>query len=228
MTGRSTTVLLIGVALLSCGPAGPGRDGGRGGGGGGGGSGGSGGGGGGGNTVCSRINCAGCCNGSQCELGDDVSACGKDAAVCQACGNNQVCDAVTKVCGADPARNWRVYPSAAQIAPSDLGTAWDSDGSAPDVVITMTCPANGSSVIGGAETESYNPGWSATAGCVLKASELLSLGFSWSAADIDVIGSDPIATTSTVVFTQADMVAGFKTLTAANGVTSITFRLAAP
>jgi hypothetical protein len=231
MTARSTTVLLIGVALLGCGPGTGtgGSGGGKGGSGGSGGSGGGSGGGGGGNVVCSRINCAGCCNGSQCELGDDVSACGKDAAMCAVCGNNQVCDAVTKVCGADPLRNWRVYPSAAQIAPSDLGTAWDSDGSAPDVVITMTCPSTtGAPIVGGAETQGYSPGWPATSGCVLKASDLLGPGFSWSAADIDLIGSDPICAATTVIFSQADLVAGLKTIAAANGVTSITFRLAAP
>lgn len=227
MTGRSTTVLLICVALFSCGPGtGPGGSGGgKGGSGGTGGTGGSGGGGG-GSVVCSRVNCAGCCNANQCEVGTDVALCGKDAVACAACGANQVCKA-DQSCGADPARDWRVYPSSAQISPSDNGTAWDSDGSAPDVQITMNCPASSGGVIGGAETESFSPGW-ATGGCVLKASQLLTEGIGWKADDLDVIGSDPIATFTTTAFTEADFIAGQKVVAMTGGITSITFRLAAP
>jgi hypothetical protein len=227
MTGRSTTVLVAALMWSACGPGGGpgGSGGGRGGSGGSGGAGGSGGGG--GSVVCSRVNCAGCCNGNQCEPGTELTLCGKDAAACAQCGANQVCK-LTQACGADPDKSWRVYPSAAQISPSDQGSAWDSDGSPPDVVITMSCPAGGGTPItGGTETESFMPGW-ATGGCVLKASELLGAGIGWSAADLDVIGSDPIASLTTTVLTEADFIAGQKVVGPTGGMTSITFRLTTP
>jgi hypothetical protein len=132
------------------------------------------------------------------------------------------------MCGADPARQWRLYPGAAQVAPSDNGTVWDSDGSPPDVQVTMHCPAAGPGLIGGAETESFAPGWPATSGCTMTASQLLGEGFAWSAVDVDVVGNDPIASDNAVVLTEADFMAGQKVLTGNGGMQSITFRLTAP
>jgi hypothetical protein len=181
-------------------------------------------------VVCNATNCStGCCNGNVCEYGTDVTLCGKGAVACKACGNNQVCDATQK-CSIEPERQWRIYPSTATVNASDNGAAWDSDGSPPDVQITMACPANGgASLIGGGETQSFNPGWSpSTSGCILKASELLSGGFLWSADDIDVIGKDAITAPTTTELTEADIVAGQKVLTGQGQMNSITWKLGAP
>jgi hypothetical protein len=221
MTGRSTTVLVTAALLLACGPGSGngGSGGGKGGSGDSGGSG-SGGGGGGGATTCSRVSCAGCCDGTTCEPGTEVTACGKDAAACQVCGAQQLCHA-DRTCGVDPERSWRIYVSAARISGS---TVWDTDGSAPDVVITVYCPANGGPAVPSTEVESFTPTWP-NGSCVLKASELMGAGIGWTVDDIDVIGSESITGFTTTTLTDADISAGQKVLGVTGGVNSLTFKL---
>jgi len=179
----------------------------------------------GGNTntqKCDASNCAGCCFNNVCQAGNTASACGKKGAACVACGSVQVCK-TDQTCGVDPEGVWRVQPLSAQIAADNNGTAWDGDGSAPDVSISMLCPGT-TTHTATSEVESYTPAWT-SGGCTAKAGQLLAEPWVFQVWDIDFSSHDTITGGLWFKFTEAHFTAGTVTLGASGGLTSLKVQL---
>lgn len=170
-------------------------------------------------VTCSAANCTGCCFNNTCQTGNTASACGKAGAACMACNAAQVCK-TDQTCGADPAGVWYVQPTSAQITASNNGTAWDADGSAPDVFVEMLCPgATASSFT--PEVESYTPAWT-SGGCTATAGRLLTEPWAFRVWDSDVSVNDTITGVLLYQFKEADLSAGRVTLQPSGGMMSIT------
>lgn len=222
-TLKHAALLFAVLVLVGCGGTGPdGTGGGSGGGTGGAGGGGSGGG---GAAACSAANCPGCCFNGTCQAGVAAGACGKSGTTCAACGTNQVCKS-DQSCGVDPQAMFKVQPVSATITPTIPGTTttWDLT-SPPDVIVNLWCPATAAAVTSSTPeaTDSYNPTWS-TGGCLMKASDLMSQGFAISAFDNDPVGSDPITSKGTIIVTEAQLIAGTRTLTGAGQTMTVEFQ----
>ncbi|HEX5753184.1 MAG TPA: hypothetical protein VFZ09_43690 [Archangium sp.] len=75
--------------------------------------------------------------------------------------------------------------------PND-GADWDVDGSAPDVVVTLSCPKNGSTVfVSTPEVSSYTPTWT-TGACEATAEELMKSPMNIYVIDVDAFFDDEI------------------------------------
>lgn len=196
------------LVLVGCGGTGPDGTGGGSGGGTGGASGGTGGSGG-GAAGCSATNCTGCCLNGTCNAGSTNAGCGKSGAACVACVTGQVCKA-DQTCGIDPNSMWKVQPSSATVRSTDsTGVAWDAFGGAPDPFCSLWCPATATTVTSSTPsvTDSFAPTWT-TGGCVMKASDLLTVGFDIAVYDEDVSSNDTIAGAGTITVTEAQLLAG--------------------
>jgi hypothetical protein len=186
--------VVVVVFMFACG--GPGDSGETGGGAGavGGGNGSGGGtGSGGGAATCSSANCPGCCFNGACQAGTAGSACGKGGAVCASCSGRTICKS-SQVCGVDDAKSFIVAPFSATITANNNGSSWDGDGSAPDVIVKMSCNAQlaGFSATS-SEKESYTPQWTdGTGSCSATASQLKANGFAWQIEDSDLTSNDTI------------------------------------
>lgn len=193
--------------------------------GGGAGGGSSGGGSGGGAAACGAGNCAGCCLNGACQPGNTAAACGKQGVACGGCANNQVCR-VDQTCGVDPDSNWLVQPTSASVKPNNNGTSWDGDGSAPDVIIRLGCPATSMSFTNATPevSNSYTPAWT-TGGCTMKARDLLQTGASFQAFDVDLTSDDPITQAYMFKPAEANFVSGSFTTTPLDGLNSLTISL---
>ncbi|MET0405068.1 MAG: hypothetical protein ABW123_21810 [Cystobacter sp.] len=170
---------------------------------------------------CSASNCAGCCFNNVCQTGTTASACGKAGATCGSCGSNQVCK-MDQTCGVDPNGVWLVQPISARITPDNNGSAWDGDGSPPDVFISMWCPGSLDTLT--SEVESYNPTWT-SGGCTAKASELLANRWLFQLWDSDISSDDTITNTLGFQFTEQILLAGTASFQASGGLTSLTVQL---
>jgi hypothetical protein len=173
-------------------------------------------------STCSAANCAGCCFNNTCQAGNTAAACGKAGAACTACGTAQVC-LTRQACGVDPESTWRVQPLSARIAATDNGTAWDGDGSAPDVFIAMQCPGS-ETVTSTPEVQSYTPAWS-TGGCIARAGQLLAGPWVLQVWDSDVSVNDTITDTLGFQLTEEDFTEGTLTFGSSGGMTSLTVQL---
>lgn len=217
------------LLLISCGGndnGSPSGGGGSGGGGGVAGTGGLGGGSGGSSaTTCGPSNCAGCCYGGQCQAGSTAAACGSLGVACATCAKNQICR-TTQTCGVDPNSNWAVQLAQASIAPNNNGSAWDADGSAPDVFADLRCPATATSITVATPIvqDSYTPTWT-TGSCTMKASALMSDGFAFQLYDSDLLSDDTITNGLLYKVTESDFVAGSITLGPSGGMQSAKFVL---
>ncbi|XXF76953.1 hypothetical protein P2318_28445 [Myxococcaceae bacterium GXIMD 01537] len=171
---------------------------------------------------CGPSTCAGCCFNGACQAGSTVSACGKAGAACVACNSAQVCKA-DQTCGVDPNSVWRVQPVSARIAASNNGSAWDGEGSAPDVFVASQCPGSTTST-STPESESYTPSWT-TGGCTAKASQLLAEPWLFRLWDSDLSSNDTITDVLSFRFTEEHFAAGTVTFNASGGMTSLTVQL---
>jgi len=190
----------------------------------GGGAGGGTGGGRGGSGTCNAANCTGCCQGNTCQPGNTASACGKSGAACVQCGANQVCRA-DQTCGVDPTSMWRVQPVRATIAATNNGSAWDGDGSAPDVYVALDCPPIGNTWDSStASVESLSPTWNA-GGCIARAADLIVHGFDFQVWDEDIAAHDTITGALNMKATQDNFVSGTININASGGMQSMTVQL---
>ena len=169
---------------------------------------------------CSAANCAGCCTGGVCFAGTTNGSCGVGGKVCGACYSPDVCF-TDGMCGLDPSAQWIVQPVSAKIASSNNGSAWDGDGSAPDVVLTTTCPGGSYGVT--LQEESYNPDWVQSGNCTATAQDLLTKDLTFSLIDSDVAFDDTITGNVTYGVTTADLRAGGVSLGAVQGINGITY-----
>lgn len=120
-----------------------------------------------------------------------------------------VCKA-DQTCGVDPNSMWRVQPISATVRSTDSGgVAWDALGGAPDPFCNLYCPGNATTVTSStsAPQDTFTPTWS-SGGCVLKASELMTLGFGIAVYDEDVSSNDTISGAGVIRATEADLLAG--------------------
>lgn len=164
---------------------------------------------GGGMAGCSAATCAsGCCLNDTCQPGTQPLACGDNGAACVACMTGTTCQA--QACAIDPASMWRIQPVSARIAMRKAnGDSWDVSGGAPDVFVTLFCPATSSS---GTDTptinDSYMPAW-AMGSCVMTAGALQSAGFAFSVTDEDgfLNPNDAITSKTTVRLVMQDFAA---------------------
>ncbi|AEI65752.1 putative lipoprotein [Corallococcus macrosporus] len=171
---------------------------------------------------CDASNCAGCCFNNVCQTGTSTSACGSAGAACRACGAAQVCKA-DQTCGVDPEGVWRVQPVSAQIAATNNGSAWDADGSPPDVFIEMACPG-GTAVFTTAAVEGLAPAWT-SGGCTARASQLMAEQWAFQVWDEDLASDDTITGVLVTRFTEQHFTAGTVVFGASGGMTSLTVRL---
>lgn len=179
----------------------------------------------GGAETCGPANCAGCCSAGVCLGGNSASACGSGGGVCGTCSSPYVCLGGAS-CGVDPESVWLVQPSEASIASTDNGEAWDSfDGSAPDVVVTVTCPPSSNPMVGKTNAaESYTPAWS-SGGCTAKAKDLLAEPVTFTLDDNDPVGVDSVTGQLSLQVTAANLANGKASYGASAGMTGITFEL---
>lgn len=210
---RVLSVVFVMVAVAACGVDGGGTGGGAGGGAGGGGG-----------AVCGPSNCTGCCFNGACQPGSTAAACGKYGASCVACTTNQVCR-VDQSCGVDPESTWKVQPVSAAITSTNNGSAWDGDGSSPDVRVFMSCPSTAASFNGSTtEVPGYAPTWT-SGGCTAKAKELLADGWGFQVFDIDLVADDTITAYLKVTLREQDFAAGAFTLQPTGGLQSMNVQL---
>ncbi len=149
-----------------------------------------------------------------------MAACGAKGIACLACASVQTCNG-SQLCAVDPNSVWKVQPFSAQITATNNGTAWDSDGSPPDVYVSMLCPGAASPTFT-SQVQSYTPTWS-NGGCTAKASALLSQDFTFHLGDSDVISDDVITGSLVHLATEAELVAGSYTGQATQGLLTLTF-----
>ena len=199
-------------------------DAGSGGGGGGGGGGSVGGGaGGGGGVTCSASNCQGCCANGACQSGISTAQCGRGGGACQACAASDLCRA-DQTCGLDPAATWRVMVSAAVVAPTNFGSAWDNL-TDPDPELGLWCPATAASysAVMPKVSDTFTPSWT-TGGCTVTAAALLADGLGYDAIDVDTTTADEIAPFTVVPVSEADLRAGTLVVGPNQGLESMTVR----
>lgn len=143
---------------------------------------------------------------------------------CLVCGPGQTCSAA-QACWWDPASVWRVAPQSATIAPTDLGSDWDVDGSPPDVVVQLFCPSSATSVTSSTEeVQSFQPSW-VLGECTMSASELTSLGFAFRVLDVDTVIDDQITPELTVTVTQDQLSRGLVEIAPVSGLTGLRIAL---
>ena len=166
----------------------------------------------GGPQACSATTCAGCCFNGVCQTGNTVSACGQGGGQCAQCVTNQIC-LTDQTCGVDPQSSWLVLPTSASISSTNNGNDWDFGGGAPDPFVQLWCPPSASSVTSQTPsvTDSFSPTWS-TGGCVMKAKDLLALGYAAEVWDADVSSNDIIAGKSNIAVTEKQLLQGSMTL----------------
>ncbi|MDP3504771.1 MAG: hypothetical protein Q8S33_30815 [Myxococcales bacterium] len=182
---------------------------------------------GGGSAGCSASTCAsGCCLNGTCQPGTQLLACGTGGAACETCMPNQACTA--QQCGLDPQSMWRVRATTARIAARKLnGDNWDGFGGDPDGYVNLYCPATSSSVTDSSSevTNSFTPMWTDSE-CTMTASALLTSGFAFAVFDADGLlggADDLIAPKTTVMVTEATLMAGTVMRGPVSALTSITF-----
>ncbi|MBL4633500.1 MAG: hypothetical protein JKY56_06500 [Kofleriaceae bacterium] len=119
-------------------------------------------------TSCGA-NCAnGCCDGASCETGNTNALCGSSANACVSCGAGLSCSSAG-VCETDLTTLWDFVILSADVPSTDaMGDAWDFNGGAPDVYITVDIgDSPGFSGSSGAVNNEYLPVYSAPNGQVV-------------------------------------------------------------
>lgn len=168
-----------------------------------------------GGTTCSATNCTGCCFNGACQPGNTQVACGKGGGLCATCAAVRVCATTTQTCELDPNALWKVQPLSATVSSTNQGSDWDVGGGAPDPFVSLWCPSSAASATNVTPTvmDSYAPTWS-TGGCVMKAKDLMSVGYAIQVWDEDLSSNDPISGKGTIVAKESDLIAGSTDLTA--------------
>jgi hypothetical protein len=173
--------------------------------------------------TCAATNCTGCCSNGVCLAGNTAAACGSSGLTCETCVGNESCGA-DRSCGLDQDATWIVQPVAASITPTNNGSSWDGDNSAPDVQVETKCPGQTASVLT-PESAAYNATWS-TGGCTAKVSQLLSGAVAFRLWDADVAFDDSITAEFTYRFLDDDLISGTKQFPALGAMISLKVTLA--
>lgn len=159
-------------------------------------------------STCTADSCSdGCCQNNECVRDISNNACGAAGSKCEVCTVDKACDKAQGVCVARPIRV-KVQPSQASIVPKDPsdGSDWDLDGSPPDVVVELRCPAPSGAqpfVTRTEEVESLTPQWTSGA-CDTLADVLVAQPIEFRLIDVDNLFDDDIASAS-YTLTAADL-----------------------
>ena len=106
----------------------------------------------------------------------------------------------------DTSAIYTVWPVSAEIDATNNGTAWDADGSPPDVFVSFTCP--GGTQVDTAQSESYTPTWNGPS-CSAKASDLIGTGVTYTVYDYDALSAnDTVNPTVRGTWSEAVLKAG--------------------
>ncbi len=127
-----------------------------------------------------------------------------------------MCSTSSAACGGtiDPSSIWRVQPKTAMIEGTKAGYPWDTDGSAPDVKIVVTCPPDARAIT--PLVESYTPVWSAGS-CTATAGALTTQRLRYQAYDGDTFNDDPISGVVEVQLTEVMLKSGSYASSMKNG-----------
>jgi hypothetical protein len=114
----------------------------------------------------------------------------------------------------------------ASIASSNNGSAWDGDGSGPDVKVYGWCPPFPSSASATPEaSDTYQPSWT-SGGCTAKAKDLLASGWFFQVFDIDIESeSDTITDLLHVTLYEAAFIQGGFSLEPTGGLRAMRVQL---
>ena len=178
-------------------------------------------------TGCNAETCEGCCYEGQCYAGKSFNACGKGV-TCELCTGVKSCSEAQK-CEYVETAKWKVRPVEASIVPQDPedNSAWDLDGSEPDVVVELRCPqlsSSSPSVVRTGEVSSLTPKWTGGGECRVEIGALLSAVTEINIIDIDNIFDDPIGTISHQ-FTQVELEQGTVMLSLPGRVNSLSLQM---
>jgi hypothetical protein len=170
-------------------------------------------------VACSIKNCLGCCYGNACQTGTTAVACGSFGVQCAVCLTHQICS--DQFCRVDPEGTWKVQPTDAKIATTNQGADWDFGGGAPDPYTLTWCPASAVSASATpTANDTFNPTWT-TGGCVMKAKDLLLVGYAIQVWDEDVSSNDSVCGKGTIVPKESDLLAGTMNLAALPNLISL-------
>jgi hypothetical protein len=111
--------------------------------------------------------------------------------------------------------------TAAVIAATNNGSAWDGDASAPDVLPSFPDVSATWSI----KQDTYSPTWSPGEGVVATAAFLTETGVGFQLFDSDVVSNDTITQLVLVKPNDAHFAAGGFTLASFGGAQSVTFSL---
>jgi hypothetical protein len=171
-------------------------------------------------VLCGPSNCSGCCFNNACQVGSANAACGRAGAACSTCPSHQACSA-SQACALDPNQQWNVLISSATIAPDNNGSAWDGDGSAPDVFAAFPdAPVNTS-----VKNDALAPSWAPGEGVFAPASLLTTTGIRVQLFDQDLVSNDTITPLGVVILGDADFAAGSKTYANWGGAQQVVFKI---
>ncbi|OJH33737.1 hypothetical protein BON30_47270 [Cystobacter ferrugineus] len=111
-------------------------------------------------------------------------------------------------CLTDRATQWSLQPLSASVPPSKPdGGSWDMGSDAPDVVVELDCPVEGTvGKVKTAESPSFTPSWQDGA-CVTTAPEWRNAPIHIKVLDVDFLSSEEILTTS-YTLEEEDFAAG--------------------
>ncbi|MCP3143469.1 hypothetical protein [Pyxidicoccus xibeiensis] len=146
-------------------------------------------------TAACAQSCAGCCSGDKCFDGTGIEACGAGGAICDRCEGLEDCadrGEAGRSCYFDRSERWRIQPVSAVIAPiNPIGDEeWDIDGSAPDVVVELECPAGDKDIkTRTPEGSGYTPTWT-EGGCTTTRGDLADRSIYIEVFDVDVTIDD--------------------------------------
>ncbi len=175
-------------------------------------------------VACSIKNCLGCCFNGACQTGTTAVACGSFGVQCAVCLTHQICS--DQFCRVDPEGTWKVQPTDAKIATTNQGSDWDFGGGAPDPFALLWCPSTSANATSSTPTvnDSFNPTWT-TGGCVMKAKDLLSVGYAIQVWDEDISSNDSVCGKGTITVKESDLLLGTMNLVALPNLISLNVAL---
>lgn len=158
-------------------------------------------------VACSIKNCLGCCFNGACQTGTTAVACGSFGVQCAVCAAPKIC--IDQFCHVDPEGTWKVQPTSANLSTTNQGSDWDFGAGAPDPYVTLWCPSSAVSVTSSTPTvmDTFSPTWS-TGGCVMKAKDLMGVGYAVQVWDEDISSNDPVCGKGKIVLTESELLSG--------------------
>ena len=172
--------------------------------------------------------CQGCCDSAgACQPGNLALVCGQLGVACEACASDTFCRS-DNGCTTDPASLWRVQPYSATVSSTNHGAPWDSDGSGPDVFVSLYCPLSENAETAHTQTvsDNFTPSWTGTsADCVMTARDLIHTGFGVAVFDDDAPAVEVITPKTSVKLDDSKFDVGYVRATSNGPLQELWFTL---